>query len=158
MNCLQPDNFLSQVVPLSNDEWLLRLHFSPEHFQDGLLTPSAISTSDLNERGFSVDRESIVKLSTLRDRATAQAARNPEKRASPYISRFQCGPIRLIKYENTIAFHVIESPTEDNLGHAHILSAQKLGKGELKKLRSLLLKELQTLIGLAQYIDSQDTN
>jgi hypothetical protein len=157
MECSQPDQFLSKVVPLSDDEWLLRLHFSPEHFQDGLLTPSAISTSDLNDRGFSVDRESIVNTNTLQDRAIAQAIRNPEQRETPYISHFQCKPIRLIEYKNIVAFHVTESPTEDNPAHAHILSTQKLGKGELRKLRCLLLRELQSLIELDQYIDSQNT-
>jgi hypothetical protein len=155
----EQDVCLGQVPPLASHEWLLRLHFSPEHFVNGELIPAAISTSDLKERGFSVDRESIVDPSVIQDRAIIQQQKVPEKREQSYLSRFECVSIRRIKYENDTAFEVIASPTEANLAHAHILSAQKLGNGGIKKLRSLLVDELQTLIALEQYIiDRQSAN
>jgi hypothetical protein len=157
MECEQTDQFLSQVPPLTDDEWLLRLHFSPEHFLDGELIPAAISTSDLKDRGFSVDRERIVDLVTIEARAIIQQQKIPEQREKPYLSRFECGSIRLIQYENEIAFKLQGSPTDDNPAHAHILSAQKLGNGGLKKLRKLLLEKLQTFILLEQYIEDRNS-
>jgi hypothetical protein len=155
----QQDIPSGQIPPLANDEWFLRLHFSPEHFLNGELVSAAISTSDLRERGFSVDRESIVDPGIIQDRAVIQQQKVPEKREIPYLSRFKYISICLIKYEKKDAFEVIVSPTNENPAHAHILSAQQLGNGGLKKLRILLLKELQTLIALDQYItDRQTTN
>ncbi len=157
MECEQQDIPLGQEPQLANDEWLLRLHFSPEHLLNGALTTTAISLSDLKERGFSVDRESIVVPGMIEARAIAQQQRVPEQRETPYLSRFECISIRRIKYENDIAFTVITSPTDENPAHAHILSAQKLGDGGLRKLRELLLNELQTLIALDQYIADRQT-
>jgi hypothetical protein len=147
------------VPPVTGDEWLLRLHFSPEHLLNGELVPTAISISDLKERGFSVDREQIVDADQIVARALAQQQRVPEKRETSYLSRFECIAVQRIQYENDIAFVIIASPTDDNPAHAHILSAQKLGNGGLRKLRNQLLHELQTLIPLSQYItDRQTTN
>jgi len=146
--------FLEQVPPLTDDEYLLRLHFSPEHFLKGQLVPSAISTDDLAEKGFSLDRELFVDVDVIATRALTQSMRVPEKRESSFLSRFNCGNVRLIESNGQAAFEVKESPVTGNFAHAHILSAQKLSKGELKKLRSLLLPYLQNLISLNEYIES----
>jgi hypothetical protein len=153
MESEQPHRSLDLAPQVPSDEWLLRLHFSPEHLSNGELIPTAISISDLKERGFSVDRESIVDPAVIEARAISQQQKVPEKRETPYLSRFECISIRRIKYGNGIAFDVFISPTDENPAHAHILSAQKkLGKAELRKLRDLLLQELQTPITLDQYI------
>jgi hypothetical protein len=151
------DNFSGQAPPLvDGDEWLLRLHFSPEHYLDGKLTPSAISLADLGGRGFSIDREHLVDVAIITRRAVDQNLRNPEQREKPYLSRFKCAPIRQLKYENKTAFIVEASPTEENLAHAHIVSEDRtLKKGELRQLRNLLLEELQMIIPLEHYTKSQ---
>jgi hypothetical protein len=143
-----------QVPPVADDEWLLRLHFSPLHFNDGQLVASAISLSDLKDRGFSVDRESIVDIQTIQSRAQSQSDKNPEQRETPYLSRFNCAPVRQLKFDDKDAFHVVECPIDNNPGHAHILSAQTLKKGSLRKLRLLLLEQLQQeLSTLDQYMN-----
>ncbi len=144
--------FLDEIPPVNDNEWLLRLHFSPEHFRDGALVPSAISTSDLGERGLSIDREYLVNPEIIKKRANDQSAKLPESRVLPYLSRFQCESVRTIKYDGQVAFEVKASPFPTNFAHADILSAQPLGKGGLRKLRCLLLEQLQTLISLDQYL------
>lgn len=146
--------FLDEIPPVSDDEWLLRLHFSPEHFYDGALVPSAISTSDLRERGLSIDRECIVNPEIIEKRAADQRVKLPESRVVPYLSRFQCESVRSIEYEGKVAFEVKASPFSTNFAHADILSAQPLGKGGLKKLRCLLIEKLQTLVLLDQYLQN----
>ena len=79
-------------------------------------------------------------------------AKLPDNRVVPYLSRFQCESVRTIEYEGKVAFEVKASPFPTNFAHADILSAQPLGKGGLKKLRCLLLEQLQTLIPLDQYL------
>lgn len=148
----QQDESFSSVPPLTDDEWLLRLHFSTEHIQDGDVIPAAISLEDLSTRGFSVDREAIVNTDTLVARACIQSNNKPEQRVQPFLSRCNCGAVRSITYEDKQAFKVEESPQPDNRAHAHILSAQPLGKGSLRKLRSLLLVHLQELVPLDQYV------
>lgn len=143
---------LDEIPPVSDDEWLLRLHFSPEHVCDGMLVPSAISISDLGQRGLSIDREYLVNPEIIQKRANDQSAKLPDNRVVPYLSRFQCESVRTIEYEGKVAFEVKASPFPTNFAHADILSAQPLGKGGLKKLRCLLLEQLQTLIPLDQYL------
>jgi hypothetical protein len=152
---IQVPPVLDQVPPVADDEWLLRLHFSPLHFNDGQLVASAISLSDLKDRGFSVDRESIVDIQTIQSRALTQSDRQPEQRETPYLSRFNCAPVRQLRLDDKDAFRVVEAPIDNNPAHAHILSAQTLGRGSLKQLRVLLLEQLQLdLLTLDQYINS----
>lgn len=151
MTSKQQCKSLEQVTPLTDDECLLRLHFSPEHILEGRVVPAAISTTDLGEKGFSLDRELLVDLDIVEARARTQSTRMPEKRESSYLSCFNCGNVRIIKSDGQDAFKVEESPIADNFAHAHILSAQNLGKGGLKKLRNLLLPYLQNLISLNEY-------
>lgn len=152
MESEQQDNFLKSISPLDDNEWLLRLHFSPEHILNGEVVPAAISLSDLRERGYSLDREAFVEQRLIVDRASAQRMRSPAKRKEPYLSRFECGPVRCLQDEGQIAFEVKESPTCDNPAHAHILSAQTLGDGALRKLRNHLLPYLNPPVRLDDYM------
>jgi len=145
---------LDEIPPVNDHEWLLRLHFSPEHFPNGELVPAAISTSDLGKRGLSIDRECIVNPEIIEKRAADQSAKLPESRVVPYLSRFQCESVRSIEYEGKVAFEIKASPFSTNFAHADILSAQPLGKGGLKKLRCLLIEKLKTLVLLDQYLQN----
>ncbi|MCT7953247.1 hypothetical protein NG798_25955 [Ancylothrix sp. C2] len=153
MDNKQQDRALDQVLPLTDEELLLRLHFSPEHICNGKVAATAISTSDLKQRGYSLDRKAFVEPQIIADRALTQGAKNPEKREKSYLSQFECGSIRDIKFEEKPAFEVKESPTCNNPAHAHILSAQKLGEGALRRLRILLLPYLdKNLMLLDEYM------
>ena len=157
MEIEQQDKSFDQVPPLSDDEWLLRLYFSPEHIHNGEVVPTAISLSDLRERGFSLDRESIVNTEIIVTRAENQSVKKPENRAEPFLSRFECCPVRKLKHEDKPAFEVKESPMDENHAHAHILSAQKLGDGSLRKLRNQLIPHLQGLVALDAYIKDRQS-
>jgi hypothetical protein len=153
MESQQQKEFSSEIPLPQDDEWLLRLNFSPEHINNGKIIPAAISLKDLKERGFSVDRERLVNPSTLAERVQSQSGKKPQDRIDPYISRFQCGAVRLIEDEGKPAFKVEASPSKDNHAHAHIMSSQALGESGLRKLRNLLLPELQkNLIALDEYM------
>lgn len=141
-------------------EWLLRLNFNPEHVVNGEVIPTAVSLSDLRSRGYSIDREVMLDLAVIVGRATVQAEKKPEERKEPFLSRFECGPVRLEVAipEAHPAFLVEASPVEGsdtqpaNPAHAHIKSAIARPDSGLRRLRSLLLPHLQRLVALDEYV------
>lgn len=138
-------------VPI--DEQLLRLNFSTDHVQDGVVIPNAIAVEDLKKRGYSLDREHLADIDTIRGRAQGQSDRQPVGRETPYLSCFGCGPVcQETDADGVAAFKVEASPREDNKAHAHILSAIDRGAGTLRKLRSLLVPHLnRNLMRLQDY-------
>jgi len=147
---------------LEDQHYLLRLNFAPQHIVDGKVIPAAISTEDLQRRGYSLDSESLVSLDTLTERAVLQAARKPEERKSPHISRFLCGDAASIRYDDILAFNIfhspiaedIESATKPNLAHVSLLCTDTTkGPSYYKKARNLLLPVLQNLMALSDYTD-----
>ena len=129
--------------PVPREEQLLRLNFSPEHIQNGEVIPNAIAVEDLKKRGYSLDREHLVKIETIQKRSDSQSAKNPKDREESYISRFGCESVCLeVDDEGAPAFKVEASPREDNNAHAHILSAISRGPGTLRKLRGQLVPHL----------------
>lgn len=136
-----------------HEEVLLRLNFSTEHVQDGEVIPAAIAIEDLKRRGYSLDRELMVEIETIRQRASAQSASRPVGREAPYLSRFPCGPVcGEVDSEGVAAFKVEASPRVDNKAHAHILSAVERGEGSIRKLRSKLVPHLnRQLMELQNY-------
>ena len=136
-------------------ETLLRLGFHPEHIRDGKLSPTTISLNDLGERGFSVDRQAHVKRRVIEDRAREQMTRRPEDRQEALISPFVCSVVReLTDEESQRAFLVIDTAEPENCAHASIYSAYPRGKGQLRKIRSLLLPLLQSYVLLETYLQN----
>ena len=125
MTSKQQCKSLEQVTPLTDDECLLRLHFSPEHILEGRVVPAAISTTDLGEKGFSLDRELLVDLDIVEARARTQSTRMPEKRESSYLSCFNCGNVRIIKSDGQDA---IKNPAASGRGiEADLLPNPRFG-------------------------------
>lgn len=68
---------LEPNVAIPHEEWLLRLNFNPEHIVDGAVIPSAVSLTDLKSRGYSVDREKLVDLTVVSERASTFSEKKP---------------------------------------------------------------------------------
>lgn len=132
------------VDPVNDGEILLRTDFSPIHIQDGQLLAAAISSTDLKERGFSVDREHMVELATIDSRASEQMQKAPEDRQEAWIAPFQCGPVRADIYEgdNQQAFRIEHDPVDGNKAHAAIYSYTSRKNSHIKGLKALLLPHL----------------
>ena len=147
------------VSTIPHEEWLLRLNFNPEHIRDNEIIPSAVSLTDLKSRGYSVDRERLVDIRIVAERAQAQSASKPDDRKTSYLSRFECGPVcGETDADGKVAFSVEASPviaTETqpaNPAHAHIKSAIPRGEAGLRKIRMLLIPHLQRFIALEEYV------
>lgn len=80
--------------PVEDHEGLLRTNYAPEHVIDGKVIVSAISSKDLKERGFSIDRELLADAVVIAERAKAQMEKDPEKRGEAHVSIFECRSIR----------------------------------------------------------------
>lgn len=152
-------------TPVPYEEWLLRLTYHPEHFENGEIRPSAVNLEDLSSRGYSVDREHLVKPTTITERARDQTAKKPEDRRSSFMSRFECGPVcNEVDTAGRKAFLVEASPIaaaeecEANPAHAHIKSAVTRGKAGLRQIRLLLLRHLQSVVTLDEYMASIASN
>ncbi|MCJ2059822.1 hypothetical protein MKL09_25240 [Methylobacterium sp. J-048] len=148
-----------------HEEWLLRLTYHPEHFENGEIRPSAVNLEDLSSRGYSVDREHLVAPATITERARDQTAKNPKDRQSSFMSRFECGPVcNEVDTAGQTAFLVEASPVEAteeceaNPAHAHIKSAVHRGKAGLRQIRLLLLRHLQNLVTLDEYMAGVASN
>lgn len=140
-----------QVRAVSDDETLLRTGYSPLHIQNGCLLPSAISTEDLQRRGFSVDRERLVDLGTIWARTDEHMRRSPDDRKEAWIASFLCSSARAEIYQRDgePAFRVECEPIEANNAHAAIYSFIQRSKSDIKGIKSLLIphlnRELRTL-------------
>lgn len=140
-------NSHSEFGVVKDEEYLLRVIFSPEHIVDGLVIESAISLEDLSIRGFSLDRETYKDDAVIQRRIVNQLEKNPDQRQSSFISKFRCGDARAISAPDQAierAFIIIDDAQDDNMAHASLFSAQDgLKRGALKKLRTFLLPLLQ---------------
>lgn len=151
---------------LEGQHYLLRLNFAPQHIIDGKVIPAAISTEDLQRRGYSLDSEVLISIDTLTERAASQSAKKPEERKSPHISRFLCGDAASIEYDDIHAFNIFHSPVTENSDHnikvnpAHvslICTDTTKGPSYYKKAKILLLPVLQNLITLSNYVEQYQT-
>lgn len=133
---------------LKNCEVLVRANFAPEHVVNGTISPAAISTNDLDKRGFSIDRECLLDLKVVENRIEEQANRAPQKREEAFASPLRGAHSTEIKSpgDGKTAFKSLSDPVRGNVGHAIILSAEKRSKGQLRALRSLLIPELENAL------------
>lgn len=77
---------------VKSTETLLHLGFDPEHMKDGKIGPAAIPRRDLNERGFSVDRQAYAKRQVIEDRTRDQMTRRQKKDKKPLFHHFLVVP------------------------------------------------------------------
>jgi hypothetical protein len=137
----------SEFGIVKDEEYLLRILYEPEHILNGSILETAISLTDLKEKGFSLDRESYVDNIVIQQRITTQTDRNPTQRQSNVITKFKCVDVRSISDEamNERLFIIIDDiPPDNNQAHAAIYSSKEnLGRGALRKLRWQLLPILQ---------------
>ena len=129
---------------VADTEGLLRLWFSPEHINNGEVQESAISTADLLDRGFSVDRIEYCDTNIIRKRSLTQRQKKPDDRISDFIAHFKCRAVRMIFDDRgDRAFVVIDEINENerpiNCAHAAIYSAERCGRATIKQLRKKLL-------------------
>lgn len=105
---------------------LLRLLLSDEHYANDSLSNAAISTSDLKERGFSLDIKELAREDVVNTRAESQMANRPQTRFAAYISEFSHGDIiSITDNSNNVLFEVIYDPVDGNDAHACILCIDK---------------------------------
>ena len=145
----------SQYSPgiVQDEETLLRLGFSPEHMRDGKIGPSAIAFEDLTARGMSVDREKYVRRQVISDKAEDMMNRGLDSRKEALVSTFSCRDVRRLTDQNgRRAFVVIDTAIPENSAHASIYSAYAQDRGQVRKIRKLLLELLQNYQPLNVYL------
>lgn len=132
-----------QSPPVSDDECIVRMTFTPEHYQEGKFLPTAVSLDDLRSRGFSVDREGITTTTVILQRVNEHKQKKPDVRAFPLFSKLECWAVRAEKdAEGQVMFIVEASPVDGNDGHAEIRSSIQRGDGSLRKLRTKLIEHM----------------
>ncbi|MEG9303239.1 hypothetical protein [Psychrobacter celer] len=124
-----------------NSEELYRITLHPDHISsEGEVLPAAISTDDLERRGFSVERERYSDNDIICGIADKQV-QSKESREHAELAKLGCGEIRNLSYEQTgnRSFLVIDDALENNIAHASIYSAMQTSKKSiLRKLRNQL--------------------
>ena len=128
---------------VEDNENLIRVLYEPEHIKNGMLLETAISLEDIKVRGFSLDRESYVKSTVIRNRIRNQKSKNPITRQRDTKSIFSCIGIRQIVDLNGVRVCVVlDTPSVTNPAHASLYS-MKCSNSQLRKLRGLILPILQ---------------
>ena len=134
-----------------NSEELYRITLHPEHISStGEILPVAISTTDLESKGFSVERKTYSNARSICDLAAKQVNHKPTRDYAE-IAKLKCETIRAMNYEQTQdrSFLVIDEALEKNIAHASIYSAVKMPtKSILRKLRIQLSPLLENRIPL----------
>jgi hypothetical protein len=134
---------------VADKEILLREMLNPDHVVDDEIQPTAISLTDLRERGFSVHRMGYVTWELVEISINEKLARpfQGKPRASEGVARFTAREVREIQYNGNQAFVVVDTATELNPGHASIYLANidvhpSLARGMRDKLRPLLNRQI----------------
>lgn len=134
---------------IKNSESLLRIIYGPENYIDGVIQPSALSMSDLLERGVSVDRLIYSKKGNIESLSQRQMAKATDKREKLLIVKFSCNEARkiiddeigeqsFIVIDNSVEEN-IEQNIEENLAHACIYSNPQHKRGRAKVYRVMFL-------------------
>lgn len=134
--------------PVADEEQLLRTSFAPHHVVNGKAIVTAIASQDIQNRGFSVDREALVDESAVRERAEKQMSNDPENRREAWVSSFNCGAVRSAHSvaDKQPGFVVNNEPIAEgevqNLAHSGIYSAAPRSRSMIKALKEVLLPYL----------------
>jgi hypothetical protein len=142
--------------PVSYDETLLRIVFSPDHIDiNGNLKPEAIPTQDLKERGFSVQRKSYVRKKKIHENIEQFVSRK-DSRNCKGISPVECKVVRSIEDDQALnAFDVIDDAlTEEDRAHAKIMFKGKHGPSKMKALRRKLMDEFRVILEVKDVVEN----
>ena len=143
---------------VQDNEIVLRELFSPEHIQEGVITPAALKLTELQWSGASVHRakHAVAKevRASVQRRLDARESRDPSRSYEARISAPTAGQIRGIRIEKTgeQIFVVIDTAELGNPSHASIYRRNpEMRKSQLRKLRTdLLLPVLQENLMLVE--------
>ena len=146
---ISPDPDHSPGV-VRDDEYLIREMCDPGHFENGVITTAAISLRDLISEGVSVHRKQYTSIEFIR-RAVKSRCENRQG-WKEYVSLLKVEEVRAIIDEGKQVFRVIDKPTTDNPGHAHIyvFCPENIERPQAytRKMRSKLLPLLQNYMSV----------
>ena len=138
---------------VTDDEWLLRLIFNPDHVQDGQLQPAAIPLADLQKRGFSINRLQYITREFVENAISRAVARSFDgsPRTSEGVACFSARSVRDVRDNGNQGFVVIDTAKTSNLGHASIYLADiEMKPSRARRMRNRLLSLLQERISVSQ--------
>lgn len=170
---MDSDGGLAAVLPIELEEHLSRISYAPESVKNGVVMPEAVSITDLETRGFSLDRDFVPRL-VIEERIAIQMQKQPAVREQALVSRFQAGTVIELSAALPDApdepapdspeqlFELVVSPVAGdadqdppvlaNPAHCHLVSKRKRSKSILRKMRhDHLLPVLQNLISVDQF-------
>lgn len=128
--------------PVSPEETLIRIIFSPEHITDnGKLKSTFIQSSDLNnpDNGLSVERKSYVSRSYIEKNIQNYVSKIHGRKLYGFAS-IKCQHVLDIKDQNNIdAFYIEPRPTEDSSAHAVIICTNKYSRSIFNMVREKLI-------------------
>jgi hypothetical protein len=144
--------------PVKSEEDLLRLGYHPEHIDQGKIVYTAISSQDLTDRGYSVDRKDYHSKELIENRAKIQMEKCPDKRQTAFISTFSCSSVRNISYTvdngHQRGFIVLDTADPENQAHASIYATTKT-KSILIKVRIELAELLnENVVKLDDFLNN----
>ena len=131
---------------VEDGETVLREMFNPEHVRDGEVIERAVPVDDLRHRGFSVHRMRYVAPAFIKssmERRVAKARKGDTWREEG-VAKIGVRAVRDLSIDGEQALVVIDTATDENRGHASILTANEgAGRGQARKLRERLLPLLR---------------
>ena len=139
--------------PVADEESLLREILNPDHVVDGEVKPSAVSLTDLRDRGFSVHRLRYATRKHVEDSIEGKLARPFQGRArgSEGVAHFTARAVREIRDNGKQVFVVVDNATWSHVGHASIyLSSIGMKDSLARSMRNKLLRLLETRLPVAE--------
>ncbi len=134
---------------VENDEYLIREVCDPQHIdEEGNVVESAIETKHLLSQGFSVHRQQHTPREFIKQAVKNRCAGPDRKDWKEEVTLFKAEEVRLLHDDDDKpGFVVIDTPLEDNLGHAsiYVTHPQKGERGPsyARKMKRRLLPLLQ---------------
>ena len=138
--------------PVADEESLIREILNPGHVVDGEVQSSAISLTDLRERGFSVHRLEYVTQNFVEQSINQRLSRRyqGQMRVSEGVAHFTARAVREIRDNDVQEFVVIDTAMQSNPGHASIYLSDIGVKDSLaRRMRNKLLTFLENRISVA---------
>ena len=133
---------------VTDSEYLIRELCDPGLFdENGNVVEAAISAKDLLSRGFSVHRRKHTPISFVKEAVKRRCEGRPDWKEC--VALFETRGVRSIRDIKKQAFFVIDTPSEEDRGHASIYVGfpekedVQRGRGHARRMRMRLLPFLQ---------------